>query len=130
MSRYIFAGLCILFLAFSASIYRGAFVQGSSQQAGRAGDGRLVWQKYNCQSCHQLYGLGGYLGPDLSNVHSARSAEFIKAIIRTGTSQMPPFELSESEEAQLLVFLSSVGSTGSADPRNFIIHPTGMISRK
>ncbi|MBK8357424.1 MAG: hypothetical protein IPL13_19205 [Saprospiraceae bacterium] len=32
--------------------------------------GKLIWQDYNCNACHQIYGLGGYLGPDLTNVYS------------------------------------------------------------
>ena len=64
---YIFTALVLLFLAFSASIYTREDVNGASPVAG---SGKLVWQKHNCQSCHQLYGLGGYLGPDLTNVIS------------------------------------------------------------
>lgn len=98
----------------------------------KAREGRLVWQKYNCQSCHQLYGLGGYLGPDLTNVYSAKGKgeTFIKAFIRSGTKQMPSFDLSPDEEAQLLEFLRSTDESGIADPRNFRIHFSGMIEKK
>ena len=63
----------------------------------------MVWQKYNCQSCHQLYGLGGYLGPDLTNVYSAKGKGelFIKAFLHAGTKQMPSFDLSKEEEKEL-----------------------------
>ena len=32
-----------------------------------AARGRALWHRRNCQSCHQIYGFGGFLGPDLTN---------------------------------------------------------------
>ena len=32
--------------------------------------GKVLYQKYNCTACHQIYGLGGFLGPDLTIVVS------------------------------------------------------------
>ena len=98
----------------------------------QAGEGRLVWQKYNCQACHQLYGLGGYLGPDLTNVYSrrARHVPYIAGVIRGGTGQMPGFDLSSAEEQALMEFLKDCDRSGSADPRSFNVHITGMVERK
>ena len=97
-----------------------------------ASEGRLVWQKYNCQSCHQLYGLGGYLGPDLTNIYSAagKGEVVIKAIVKSGTSQMPSFSLTAKEESSLLQFLKSTDASGLADPRNFVVKSNGMIESK
>ena len=80
-------------------------------------DGRLVWQKYNCHTCHQFYGLGGYLGPDLTNVYSRsnKNEAYIKAIIQSGVRQMPAFDLSEDEMTTLLAFLKDVDASGNAD---------------
>ena len=30
--------------------------------------GKLVWQRHNCVSCHTLFGNGGYVGDDLTNI--------------------------------------------------------------
>jgi nitric oxide reductase subunit C len=119
-------------VVFSFSIYYEAMAEGSSEASVGAGEGRLVWQKYNCQSCHQLYGLGGFLGPDLSNVYSmnGKGADYISAVIRSGTAQMPAFDLTEQETKNLLEFMRAVDATGSADPRDFNSHFSGMISRK
>lgn len=91
--------------------------------------GRIVWQKYNCQSCHQLYGLGGYLGPDLTNEisRSGKGEAVIKALVRNGTKQMPAFNLSELEMDQLIGFLKVTDESGTADPRNFNRDQFGMI---
>jgi nitric oxide reductase subunit C len=79
-----------------------------------------------------LYGLGGYLGPDLSNIYSApgKNEEYLKAMLTAGTAQMPVFELTGQEQAALLSFLKAVDQSGSADPRDFKIMATGMITRK
>nr|WP_088227017.1 c-type cytochrome [Desulfosporosinus sp. FKB] len=34
----------------------------------QAVEGKLVWQKHNCISCHTLFGNGGYVGEDLTNI--------------------------------------------------------------
>ena len=123
---YIFITLTLLFLAFSASLYVRA-----ENHASREGkmDGKLVWQKYNCQSCHQLYGLGGYLGPDLTNIMSehGKGREYIVGIISSGARQMPAFILTEDEQAALLDFLRQADSSGNADPRAFRVTASGMI---
>lgn len=131
---YIFVVLCTAFLIYSFTIYLvpSNKIGDESYNGEAASEGRLIWQKYNCQSCHQLYGLGGYLGPDLTNVYSAKGKGqiFIKAIVRSGTAQMPAFYLNPEEEENLLHFLRSTDASGVADPRNFEVLNTGMIERK
>ena len=90
-----------------------------------------MWQKYNCQSCHQLYGLGGYLGPDLTNVYSntKKGEVVIRTLVKYGVKQMPACNMSKNELDNLVEFLKSVDASGKADPRNFNITRTGMIER-
>lgn len=97
----------------------------------KTADGRLVWQKYNCQSCHQLYGLGGYLGPDLTNVYSAegKGSAFIKAFITSGTRQMPAFKMSSEEQQSIVEFLEAVDACGNAHPASYKVLPDGMIAQ-
>ena len=71
--KRIFFVLFVCFIAFSVWIYTIPLFspsQYSEKELHLVAEGRLVWQKYNCHTCHQLYGLGGYLGPDLTNVYS------------------------------------------------------------
>jgi nitric oxide reductase subunit C len=78
----------------------------------RAPEGKQVWLKHNCQACHQIYGLGGYLGPDLTNVVEDRGAPHIRKVIQAGFRDMPRFELTDSEMDDLLVYLAYVGRSG------------------
>ncbi len=129
---YIYVLLVILFLVYSFSIYLKPLL--SSQQIDEAlteaAEGRLVWQKYNCQSCHQLYGLGGYLGPDLTNVYSNKGDTIIRAMVASGGASMPAFHLSNSELTLLVKFLKQTDASGSADYKSFDVLPNGMIEQK
>jgi nitric oxide reductase subunit C len=130
--RITYVSLCILFVWYTLSIYASAKEQGTENfDTKKAASGRLVWQKYNCQACHQLYGLGGYLGPDLTNVYSAKGKgeNYIKAIMQSGTKQMPGFHLTALETEQLMEFLRSTDASGSADPRDFRSTASGMIQQ-
>jgi nitric oxide reductase subunit C len=131
---HLFLFLCTLFLVYSFSIYFIPLSQNTKTNFDikTASEGHLVWQKYNCQSCHQLYGLGGYLGPDLTNVYSVKGKGqvWIKALLKSGTTQMPSFNLTLEEENKLIEFLKSTDASGLADPRQFKIKSNGMIERK
>lgn len=131
---HIFSALCFGFIVYSLSIYSGPLrdKKNYTHNKTKASEGLLTWQKYNCQGCHQLYGLGGYLGPDLTNVYSekGKGAIWISAMLKSGVGQMPQFSLSEKEEQDLIEFLRSTDESGSADPRNYTIHYSGMISQK
>jgi len=125
--------LSAAFALYSTSIYlQPSFSENKCDINEQAANGRLVWQKYNCQSCHQLYGLGGYLGPDLTNIYSApgKGETYIKAMLRAGVSQMPSFELLPEEEEQLICFLRETDKSGKADPRSFSSDKLGMIHKK
>ncbi len=65
--------LAILIIAFSYynfTIYTSKSNYGKVHLSQKGIRGEDIWLKNNCNSCHQLYGLGGYLGPDLTNVYS------------------------------------------------------------
>ncbi|HEY9363688.1 MAG TPA: c-type cytochrome [Chitinophagaceae bacterium] len=91
--------------------------------------GKLLWQQNNCNACHQVYGLGGYLGPDLTNVYSLRGPAYIRAFLQNGTSIMPDFKLNEHEIKSLTAYLQNIDASGTADPRKFSIQYDGTISQ-
>ncbi|MBL7924387.1 MAG: cytochrome c [Bacteroidia bacterium] len=128
--KYVFLILTVLFVTYSIHIYSLPEGISKNYHPALAAEGRLVWQKYNCQSCHQLFGLGGYLGPDLSNVYSAKGKGpvYINAFTRSGSGQMPAFNPDPNEMNALLEFLKSVDDCGVASPAHFKVKPDGMIS--
>lgn len=76
--------------------------------------GEKLWQENNCTACHQIYGLGGYLGPDLTNISSnpKKGLEYAKAFFNSGTKSMPKFNFSDDEKDQLAAFLQEIDQTG------------------
>ena len=100
---YIFCFLCLIFLAYSFGIYFSGndnfniqkktninLKKSKNSETILSTNGKLIWQKYNCQSCHQIYSLGGYLGPDLTNVYSKynKSEEVLKHFFKGGTNNI------------------------------------------
>lgn len=132
--RYMFIILSVFFLIYSFSIYIKplSIKEDSRFNKEIASEGRLVWQSYNCQSCHQLYSLGGYLGPDLTNIISNpnKGEKMVRAMIKSGTKQMPAFVLSDSEINSLIEFLKSTDASGKADHREFNVNEFCMIEKK
>ena len=130
---HVFVLLCIAFLIFSLSIYLRplSVTKYEGVNITKAGEGRLIWQKYNCQCCHQLYGLGGYLGPDLTNEYSKFSGneDVLKAFFKGGFKQMPSYKLTPNEEELLIEFLKETDASGNSDPRNYKLLKDGMIEQ-
>ena len=130
---FVFIALCLAYLLYSLGVYvgPGKLSRYNPEEKIEIAEGRLVWQKYTCHTCHQLYGLGGYLGPDLTNVYSKLQGnpEILKALFKGGIKQMPPFNLTSKEEDALIEFLKSTDASGNADPRNYKFLKDGMIEQ-
>ncbi|MEO9209734.1 MAG: cytochrome c [Ginsengibacter sp.] len=125
----VLATLVACFLFYSIFLYSAIPVKATVVNKETA-QGKILWQQYNCNSCHQIYGLGGYLGPDLTNVYSRRSTEYIKAFLKNGTNVMPNFHLQESEINDLLAFLKNIDASGKSDPRTYTIYKNGTIHQE
>lgn len=89
--------------------------------------GQEIWQEKNCQSCHQLYGLGGYMGPDLTNIasDSGKGAEYMYTFMKYGTGRMPNYHLTDDEINDLITFLSWVNKSGVSHVPEENVHWTG-----
>ena len=120
--------LVIGFLFYSLFLYSSLPVKDYSITK-EAIQGKFLWQKYNCNACHQVYGLGGYLGPDLTNAYSLRGKEYIKAFLNYGTASMPNFKLNDQDINSLLAFLKNIDASGKADPKSFTINYDGTIKQ-
>ncbi|MBN9350606.1 MAG: cytochrome c [Chitinophagaceae bacterium] len=125
---FTFVILCAVFLSYTFWLY--SEVPAKSKPANTLAEkGKMIWQQKNCSACHQLYGLGGHLGPDLTNVYSRRPEIYIRAILQAGTPVMPDFHLSSKEKDALVAFFKYTNTTGTADPKSFTQHLDGTISQ-
>ena len=72
--------------------------------------GKLLWQDKNCNACHQIFGLGGYLGPELTNEMSqpGKGKVYVQAILAHGINRMPDYHLNQDEINSLIAFLQYV----------------------
>lgn len=122
------ASLIVGFLVYSGHLYTSLPVR-SNIATEETRKGKLVWQQYNCTACHQVYGLGGYLGPDLTNTYSLKGPAFIKAFLQGGTLTMPNFHLNRQEMETLIAYLQNIDESGKADPRTFTINTNGTIEQ-
>lgn len=91
--------------------------------------GKMLWQKKNCTACHQLYGLGGYMGPDLTNVISAqgKGEYYAEAFLRAGTLTMPNFHFTDDEVKSLIAFLKYVDASGKFPVKDFNVTYYGTV---
>ncbi|RYY41779.1 MAG: cytochrome c [Chitinophagaceae bacterium] len=117
-------GLLLAFAGYSALVYTaGTEAPEAASQAWttEAAAGKQLYQQHNCQACHQLYGLGGYLGPDLTTAWSdpKRGPAYLRALLQSGGSRMPNFHFTPSEVQSLLAYLRSV----DASAHEYAAHP-------
>lgn len=94
--------------------------------------GQNLWQKNNCWSCHQIYGLGGYLGPDLTNIYSDtnKGPAYIKAILNSGVKSMPKYKFSKNEKEAIVSYLKTIDSTGYFPNYEVEFQANGLVKFK
>ncbi len=120
--------LAVAFLLYSGFLYSN-LPQRNIKVTADQYRGKLLWQKYNCAACHQVYGLGGYLGPDLTNAYSLKGPAFIRGLLKNGNNIMPNFKMDEGEIQALTDYLQNMDQSGKADPRRFSIERNGTITQ-
>lgn len=114
-NRVVFSILVILVITYNIHLYTQDI---SSTSAPLLSDtalkGAHLWQENNCTACHQIYGLGGYLGPDLTNIASnpQKGLDYAKAFFNSGVKSMPKFNFTNEEKDQLAAFLNEIDQTG------------------
>ncbi|MFN7941840.1 MAG: cytochrome c [Thermoanaerobaculia bacterium] len=86
-------------------------------RADRVAQGERVWLEGNCSTCHALYGLGGHLGPDLTNIVRDKGDAYVKIMTLSGRPGMPPFPATADQLEALTTYLDYVGETGAYPPR-------------
>jgi nitric oxide reductase subunit C len=110
--------LFLSYVAFTAIVYTKGTDKNekySVEEQQQIKRGKELFQKHNCSSCHQLYGLGGYLGPELTTAWSDkhRGKEYMKVLLIAGGPRMPKYNFSEKEINSIIAYLRYVDSTAS-----------------
>jgi nitric oxide reductase subunit C len=80
--------------------------------------GRQAWHRHACNTCHQVHGFGGFLGPDLTNAASRLSEERLRTVLTRGAGQMPAFDLPPEEIAAVGAYLRSLDGMGRGQARH------------
>jgi len=122
--RWFLAGLSVAFTAGTWYAYRGADHAMEPADAAVM-HGFAIWQASNCVSCHQLYGLGGYMGPDLTNAHGDKGETRIRTFVRYGTGRMPAHAMSDADLDALVAFLRWADRSGRSRVPQEAVHWTG-----
>jgi nitric oxide reductase subunit C len=124
--------LIILFGVYNVLIYSSYDCKTPIKLSTRALQGQKLWQNNSCWSCHQVYGLGGYLGPDLTNIYSSpnKGRSYIKAFLNSGVKSMPKFNFSEEEKEAIVSYLKHIDSTGYFPNYDADLHRTGWVELK
>ena len=112
------AGLVAVFLAQTWMVYSDSTGRVKPLSA-QAQAGWELWHSRGCQSCHQVYGFGGFLGPDLTNLASriqapdaAALAERLETALTTGSERMPAYRLDPGQREALAAFFIELDATG------------------
>ena len=108
------AALLVMFAVYNAVIYTQGTSNNTPKLSATALAGQTLYQKNNCTACHQFYGLGGYLGPDLTNIASNKNKgpAYAKAFLNSGINAMPKFNFTEEEQNAIVQFLIEVDKCG------------------
>jgi len=131
LKRGLMASYCAVFAIYSVYLWTaGTELPRSLPADPQVAAGFDLFQQKNCVACHQFYGLGGHMGPDLTNVISApdKGADYARAFIESGTDKMPDYGLEPAEVDALLNFLAFVDSSGTYAPRRAAINWTGTVA--
>lgn len=130
-NRSVFVALCAAFLGYSGYVYtKGTEAPHLPPMNAAERQGAAVYQEYNCVACHQFYGLGGYMGPDLTNVISLKGEAYARAFITAGTANMPRLGLDADETDAVLAYLAFVDRTGTYPPQQYAVRWYGMVEQE
>ena len=74
-----------------------------------------------------IFWLGGYMGPDLTNVASKKGSAYARAFLMSGTRRMPNFNLNDAELDAMIAYLEFVDSTGRYPAEEYRIRWFGTV---
>jgi nitric oxide reductase subunit C len=134
--KLLMASLVTAFCGQTALVYLDDTAHARGALSTEARIGRRIWHQRNCQVCHQIYGFGGFLGPDLTNAAPRLTRERLDEVLTRGTGEMPAFHLQPDEITAVQTFLQELDRTGvgvarhdsPADPREVLAAVTAHMA--
>lgn len=125
--RLIYFSLVVSYLLYNVYVYTSGTEEKVviTEEARR---GRQVFQDYNCISCHQIYGLGGHMGPDLTNTVNEKGPMYPRAFIMAGTQKMPKFDLTPQELDDIIAYLTYVSETSQYQTTGYSLTWYGTVN--
>lgn len=128
----IIALLIVIFIIYNFFIYNSQSQKFPIILSKTEIQGQNLWQKNNCWTCHQIYGLGGYLGPDLTNVYSEnnKGPAYISSILNSGIKSMPKYNFSKNEIDALISYFKIIDSTGYFPNHKVEFQGNGLVKFK
>ncbi len=131
-NKIVLALVVIGFSLYNTIVYKTAHQGTEAAMSQKAIAGQQLYQKNNCTACHQLYGLGGYLGPDLTNIISTQNKgpEYVKVYLNMGIRSMPKYDFNEDEKDAIVEYLTLVDRTGYFPNKNIEFSALGWVDFK
>ncbi|MCK5944870.1 MAG: c-type cytochrome [Planctomycetes bacterium] len=117
--KLLMGGLLAAFVVQTAMVYTDDTADGFAPLSEEALRGRRLWHRHNCQTCHQIHGFGGFLGPDLTNAGKRLTKERLDQVLTVGSAQMPAFHFSEDEILDMDAFFYELSDMGVGVPRAY-----------
>ncbi len=84
--------------------------------------GKRVFEKYNCNDCHTILGVGGYYAPDLTKAYWRVGGDGIKqrvlhpeVVFASSIRKMPNLKVTDQEATDLATFLEWVSNIDTHD---------------
>lgn len=107
-------------------IYSDGVAKGHPMLTELEGRGRQVFLAHNCYACHQIYGFGGFLGPDLTNVAQRLPRARLDELMTRGSLQMPAFHLPADDIDAIEAYLRAIDRTGVGVARHMVPPPMSV----
>ena len=106
---FAFILLFVIYISYTGWVYTNATNNADTMTA-KEQSGKQLRQQYNCSSCHQVFGLGGYLGPELTTVISdfKRGKIYAKTFLQNGGTRMPDFHFKANEIEDIIAYLKYI----------------------
>ena len=121
------ASLVLAFAGQTALVYTDSTADGHARLEATALRGRQLWLGNNCQACHQLYGFGGFLGPDLTNAAARVDRKRLETMLTVGSGQMPAWHFDKDQIDAIEAFLRVIDHTGIGQARATVPIPRDQV---